>query len=384
MTKTYPHSLTPRRALLLLLPALLVLLLAGCGRSGSQVEAAPIRTPKPTFTPTPAGQAAPAAPVATVPPIVTGVALGAEAAGDAPSGEPVVTASGQEAALPADTPAPEPTPTPASSGLPAVLPKALVNTELVNAREGPGTDFPVVLVLGIQETYDVTGKDASGGWWRICCVEEQDAWVAAEFVDVQGATDALPVAAAGEQSGLAQAGATPAGTGGPSAPQPEQAAVVSTAAPTPAPAIEVTEAPAQAEVPAEAEAPGDAAAPPQAGGSFTLAGQETFPETNVVRIFLYAYDSTGALEGYTLRVTKDGVEQPVVGQSFGGRAGLTWPLPDDRQRSQNFKAEFPGVAPAGQWTVELVQGGVAVGPAATFTLEANDPNRELYVRYEKQ
>ena len=50
-----------------------------------------------------------------------------------------------------------------------------------------------------------------------------------------------------------------------------------------------------------------------------LAGQERFPETNVVRVFLYVYADNEALEGYTLRVTKDGAEQPVAGASFGGR-----------------------------------------------------------------
>ncbi len=40
--------------------------------------------------------------------------------------------------------------------------------------------------------------------------------------------------------------------------------------------------------------------------------------------------------------------------------------------------------PGGVWEVQLVDGsGAPAGAAATFTLAANDPNRELYVRYEK-
>ena len=381
MTTTFLHLPRLQRAPLAALLLGLALLLAACGR-GSEAAAAQIRTPHPTFTPTPLGQGGAPAPVATVPPIVPGVTMAGTTAntamdGAAAPGEPVVTSPPAEAAAPAATPPPAPTAT-APSGLPAVLPQALVNTELVNARQGPGTDFPVVIVLGINETYDVTGKDATGGWWRVCCVEEQDAWVAIEFVDVQGATDGLPVAAAGEQSGIAQAGAA-----APAAPAPTAAAL----APATTAATAAVAPPAATQEATAAPAPdAEAATAPAAGGAgaFELIAQERFPETNVVRVFLYVYDATGALEGYTLRVTKEGAEQTVAGQSFGGRAGLTWPLADDRQRSQNFKAEFPGVSPAGTWTVELAQGGVAVGPAATFTLQENDPNRELYVRYEKQ
>jgi hypothetical protein len=77
------------------------------------------------------------------------------------------------------------------------------------------------------------------------------------------------------------------------------------------------------------------------------------------------------------------VELPVNGASFGGRPGLTWPIADPRQRSQNFKVEFPGQSPAGVWEVQLVKDGSLAGAPVQFTLEANDSNRELYVRYER-
>ena len=104
----------------------------------------------------------------------------------------------------------------------------------------------------------------------------------------------------------------------------------------------------------------------------------------MVRVFLYVFDSEQALDGYSVRVKKDGGELPVAQTSMGGQPSLTWPIADARQRFQNMKVEFPGVAPAGTWEVQLVDGGGnVVGPPATFTLDGNDTNQELYVRYKK-
>jgi hypothetical protein len=118
---------------------------------------------------------------------------------------------------------------------------------------------------------------------------------------------------------------------------------------------------------------------------FALETQEQFPESALVRIFLYVYSGNAALEGYTLRVTKDGAELPVEGTSFGGQPAFTWPFQDPRQRFQNFKVEFPDTAAQGVWEIQLVNSdGATVGPPATFTLGANDPEQELYVRYAQQ
>ncbi len=86
-----------------------------------------------------------------------------------------------------------------------------------------------------------------------------------------------------------------------------------------------------------------------------------------MRIFLYVYDDQSALEGYSVRVVKDGVEQPVSEQSFGPSGGFTWPVADPRQRAQNLKVEFPGIAAAGVWEIQLVQNGTVAGPPVTST-----------------
>jgi hypothetical protein len=82
-------------------------------------------------------------------------------------------------------------------------------------------------------------------------------------------------------------------------------------------------------------------------------------------------------------VSKDGVEVPVSAKS-AANAGFTWPVANPRQRFQNMKVEFPNMQPGGVWEIQLIDGsGAKVGPPAVFNLEPGDPDRELYLRYEK-
>lgn len=218
-------------------------------------------------------------------------------------------------------------------------PKAVINGPLVNIRSGPGTQFDIVATAERGAEYDIVARNPAGDWWSICCVNGAPAWVIAEFVDTDGAVDSVPVV-----GGTAPAAAPPA----PAAPAP--------AAPPPAPVAQ-----------------------------FDLRTQEQFPETAAVRIFMYVYSGNEALEGYSLRVTKDGVELPVTATSFGGQPAFTWPFQDARQRYQNFKVEFPGTPPAGIWDIQLIdRNGATAGPAARFILRDNDPEQELYVRYERR
>jgi uncharacterized protein YraI len=222
--------------------------------------------------------------------------------------------------------------------------KADINGPLVNARSGPGTGFDVLAELARGEEFDIIGVSADGLWWQICClVSGAQAWVTSEFVDTLGAVDSVPVIG-GNTS--AQAPSAPAAEA--TAPQAD-----ATATPVPAPVA-----------------------------NFDLEIQEQFAETALVRIFLYVYSGSSALEGYSLRVTKDGTDLPVSGTSFGGQPAFTFPFQDPRQRYQNYKVEFPDTPSQGVWQVQLVDDtGATVGPPALFTLTANDPQQELYVRY---
>ncbi|MCS6828396.1 MAG: SH3 domain-containing protein [Caldilinea sp.] len=317
-----------------------ILLVAGCfgGRQVEEEPIAPLRSPHPTFTPTPVQPPSPTPPAPA-------------AVGESQAPMPSENASGQ----PAQAPVP---------GVEAQTVLGVLNDDLVNIRRGPGLQYPPIRLGMRGDQFTITGRSADDEWWRICCVEEQPAWVYQSFVDVDGPVDAVPVVDADDNTGGPMVIApTPTP---PPAPQPPPQSV-----PTAPPQESSTEA-----LPAEPTAP---------LFPFALVAQEQFPESNpLVRIFLYVYEGDRALPGYSLRVSKDGVDLSVSALSSDA-AGLTWPITSPRQRFQNMKVEFPEANPAGVWVVQLVDGGgAAVGPAATFTLGPNDTNRELYVRYEKQ
>jgi hypothetical protein len=292
----------------------MVLLLAACALFGSEAkpveESVQIRAPRPTFTPTPGtAQGEAAAPGAGQPAVGNGNVQ--DPSTQQPANQPVAENAGQSA-------------------------RAIVNTPLVNARTGPGTDYEIVATVERGAEYEIIGKNPDGAWWQLCCIDGVTVWIIGEYIDTDGPVDAIPVS-----GGVGQGGSV-------------------------------------AEQPAPQTTTGG-------GMSFDLKTQEQFPEAGVVRVFAYIYSGTDALPGYTLHISKDGTDLAVSVTSFGGQPAFTWPFQDARQRHQNLKIEFPGVEPAGIWQVQLIDSaGLPAGPAATFTLAANDPQQELYVRYEKR
>jgi hypothetical protein len=319
-----PHDSGPHKAAscslfqIGILLLITLLSLSGCDASNEPEEPTVIRTAKATFTPT-------AIPVVEAP---------------IPTTTPSAEGSGATSA-PAD-------PTEGNGA------KAVINTPLVNVRAGPSTDDEVVGTAERGAEFDIIGISPDQTWWYICCIDGTEAWVINEFVDTLGPVDSVPVVG-GPATGTAdrepadteQAAAPPAGA------EPTIAAEPSTPAPTAAPVV-----------------------------NFILESQEQFPETGVVRIFLYVFSGNDALGCYSLRVTKYGAELPVEGTSFAGQPAFTWPFQDPRQRFQNFKVEYDDTPAQGVWQVQLIDNtGATVGPPATFTLSSNDPQQELYVRY---
>lgn len=322
---------------LLLGAALLALSIpmSGCfNRSESQESAAaPIRTPRPTFTPTPPQ------------PVVLEVPAAAQPAAE----NAAPPARSQPASVPS-APVEQPTPQsaePATSAPQSAI--AVVNNDMINIRRGPGLQYPV-LKLGMRgDQFTIVGRSADDEWWQLCCVDELPGWIAQQYADTDGLVDAIAVA------------------------EPDAAVqelVVSPPTPEPIAAAPPADPPATL-VPSPALA-------------FNLVTQERFPENNnLVRVFLYVGQGDKAVPGYSLRIVHDGVEMPVSAISADA-AGMTWPIASPRQRFQNMKVEFPGVNSAGVWEIQLLDGGRApAGPAATFTLAAADTDREFYVRYEK-
>ncbi len=320
--------------------------LSACGARSAAPEATElqsIRAPHPTFTPTP------------LPPL------------------PATQSNPNEVAPVAEPAVEQVPPSPPAD----VSVRLVINTEFVNLRERPGVGADATIITILEQGYelDVLGKNAAGDWWFVCCFQDQAGWVTGEFADISGPVDQVPVVS-DDASAPAQSVA-PTATAAPVA-----------VAPTPA-----TEPPTITSEPpiATEPRPDEPAAPLEEAFTaasvdypFDLIAAEQFPEPNVVRIYLYVFAGNEALAGYTVRVTKDGAEQPVSESSFGPNSAYTWPVADPRQRAQNMKVEFGGGNVAGVWEVQLMRDGTAMGPPASFTLAADDPNRELYVRYQER
>jgi hypothetical protein len=345
-------ALSARRLTILWLTfCLAALFLAGCGGNepAAPDEQVIIRTPRPTFTPTVAPAAVPA-----------------------DTGVPAVPQTGGETgAAPANAPAAEAAP--GNAAPPSAPATGRLREGGVFGRRSPDRNSDPLAFLEQGAEFDVIGRDGTGDWWQLCCLEDEvPIWVAEEFIETSGDVGSLPIRTGDEAIAV-----TPAQ---------EQ--------PTPAPPAAATEAPAAVQAPATAtlapaesaatEAPAEAATAAP-GFEFVLVGQEQFPEeNNLVRIFLFVSDADAtALPGYTLSVKKDGAILPVTVVSSDA-AGYTWPVANPRQRFQNFKVEFPNLQAPGAWEVQLVDGGGSPkGPPALFTLAAGDMNREFYVRYER-
>ena len=83
------------------------------------------------------------------------------------------------------------TPTP----VPVALPTPFVEsqTDTLNVRLGPGTDFPTIGQVTAGAKLALMGRDASGDWLVVCCIEEKPGWVAARLVRTEADIAALPV-----------------------------------------------------------------------------------------------------------------------------------------------------------------------------------------------
>ncbi|MCB0091391.1 MAG: hypothetical protein KDE54_26045, partial [Caldilineaceae bacterium] len=64
--------------------------------------------------------------------------------------------------------------------------RVVVNTPLVNGREGPGVDYPIVEIVERGQEFDVIGASESGEWWNVCCINDKPFWIVDEYVDTIG------------------------------------------------------------------------------------------------------------------------------------------------------------------------------------------------------
>ena len=84
--------------------------------------------------------------------------------------------------------------TPPSGGV-LETPMLTVTVEIVNVREGPGTNYPTTGQLQNGQTAPVKGKSADGTWWQIA-FQAGNGWVFGELVQVNTAAQNVTVAQA--------------------------------------------------------------------------------------------------------------------------------------------------------------------------------------------
>ncbi len=83
------------------------------------------------------------------------------------------------------------TATPAPAALPT--PFAESQTDTLNVRLGPGTDFPIIGQVTAGAKLALVGRNAAGDWLVVCCIEEKPGWVAARLVRTEADIAALPM-----------------------------------------------------------------------------------------------------------------------------------------------------------------------------------------------
>ncbi len=219
-----------RRTIAVLLGAILALALGSLSCSVSQLvvresspTGTPTRTPRPTWTQagglqiaTPTldatrfpGVTLPTEPPSTPQQLVPGNE-GSLFVPPPPAGGPavqtvvvvIVTATPPPAPTPTPGPptsAPPPTATPGPpTATPTVTPTPLppvmveVTTDKANVRQGPSIYYPVVTRLDVGTKVTVVGRNQAGDWWKICCVNGADVWIADSVVRVDGPLWTVP------------------------------------------------------------------------------------------------------------------------------------------------------------------------------------------------
>lgn len=132
---------------------LLVLSITACGASPTATPA-----PKPTVPPPPTLPPTVAVPTATATPVP-----------------------------PTATPLP-PTATP--------VPALATAKQLVNVRQGPGTQFPIAGKMPVNTSAAILGKSEDGKWYQVAFPDASSpSWVSVAFVGVTGPVEQLPVVA---------------------------------------------------------------------------------------------------------------------------------------------------------------------------------------------
>lgn len=88
------------------------------------------------------------------------------------------------------------TPTPGAPQRPADTADAVVNTDSLNVRSGPGTNYPVVGALKRGAGVKVIGRSADSKWAKLAFSDVKEAWASVQFLTMNITFGQVAVAAA--------------------------------------------------------------------------------------------------------------------------------------------------------------------------------------------
>jgi hypothetical protein len=335
----------------------------------------PTRTPLPTFTPTPED----IRPLIIITPPqgqTPGVVIvppGMEAQVILPTPVPPTETPTFTPLPPLDTPTPFPTETPFPTATPTFTPTPTpyvqIQGGLITLRSGPGVNYPSVAQLGPDIPVAVVGRTSDGAWFRICCVNGQDVWVAAQHVIIFNDISQVPLVNALEPP------PTPTWT------------------PTP------TDTPTVTPIPYPFE---------------RAIGPQFFPTNNPfltiwVKLFIGELGNQQApevpAEGYFLEVEFEGFDRPNrhadipswdtfhFSASPGAGNRVEYNLKYEYHPFSPPRETFPGATPTptalellgnGTWTVWVKDGaGNQLSEKVSFTTQPFNPNREVYIGWRR-
>lgn len=362
------------RLALLLVLLLLSTLLSGCGiLFGGSEEAEPTptlapRTVVPTFTPTPV-QAATATPEpAAVQPTQVITVAAVAAVSTTLTGTQVATGTTSVTGTSAVTDTTAVTTTAPVAAASAVTPSLKVETDIVNVRSGPGTNYGLVGTANLGEAFDITGRNADGSWYQICCVNGQQGWVSAELTDEDNEELAPVVDAPAAPQAVAAA--------------PTQAPVAA----APAPAAEPTATPAPA---APAPAADACAGIGGDGCKFKLRGGPSFAangggELKLQLAFVHSGVDGGQPQGsYFVWVEKDGQKLPI---SDGTRSialeSMQGALGKYNYEVKVPRDQVPGGNVAGNYQIWVLDGN-GERDSQTFSFSVPEGQGEVWMLFDQ-
>ncbi len=276
---------------------------------------------------------------------------------------------------PTETPSPTPTETP----LPTATPFILVPSGLVNLREGPGLDYPLVAQLGPDIPVTIIGQNPEGTWVQICCVSGDSVWVTRDRIRIINSIAGVPLFSADPPP-------TPTPTGTP------------TLTATPTPTATAT------------RYPFDKAIGPQffpTNNEFLTIWSNMFVQPD-------PQQEADPAEGYYLQVLYEGFERPPTNdkQPSANTFFYSAPRGAGNRVEYNYKYEYTPPDPdfvdcnslqpnfvqpckngtltrkdllgTGTWSVFVVDGaGNQLSEEVTFTTAPNNFNREVYIGWNR-